>query len=204
MTRRIGPETHRKLNTARALTEGKRCWEMVWIEGMSYRAVAATMRMSVTTCWRRANLWHDWTMPVQWGNPVPRRLPPQRGTARCPRGRPYIPGHDGPVEYRPPRHLIPGQRCTKLRRDGQQCQAWCQRGGFVCSVHGGRIPQVQEAARRRVEELERESRELEQRGREDRGWHHHVMKTGAAQRSMFSGADLRRQERTETRNRRTA
>lgn len=204
MTRQFGPEAHQRLNSIRAVLQGKRAWELYWGFGLSYRQIASATGLSLTTCWRRANLYGDWTLPMQWGRPLPLQLPPQRGTTRCPRGRPYIPGHDGPVEYRRPRHLVPGQRCTKTRRNGLPCQAWCQRGAFVCRVHGGAARQVQEAARRRVEELEKESREVDWRGRIDPGFHNAMLKIGAAERTLFVGADRRRRERAATRQRRLA
>lgn len=43
------------------------------------------------------------------------------------------------------------QRCTaRSSRTGEQCKAWAIRGGTVCSVHGGRAPQVRRAAARRL------------------------------------------------------
>jgi len=42
-------------------------------------------------------------------------------------------------------------RCTAHRTDGAPCRAWAIRGGRVCAAHGGRAPQVREAARRRLE-----------------------------------------------------
>lgn len=205
MTRRFGPEAHIRLNTAQAVLVGKRCYELHWFAGLSYRQVADATGLSLTTAWRRANLYLDWTLPTQWGNPLPHRLPPQRGTEQCPNRRPSIPGHDTPVEHRRPRHLVPGQRCTKNRCDGKPCQRWCQRGAYVCGAHGGRAPQVQTAARRRVAELEAESRDLEMFDPlYDRGFHHEALKTGAARRRLAAGPEFRRRERTEARRRRSA
>ena len=202
MTRRFGPEAHRRSNSAQALTVGRRCYELHWFAGLSYRDVAVATWLSTTTAWRRSNLYLDFTLPRQWGTPLPRRLPPQRGTARQPRGRPAVAGHDTPVEYPRPRHLVPGQRCTKNRRDGLPCQRWCQRGAFVCGAHGGRAPQVQAAARRRVAQLEAESRELEMYDpRYDRPFHHAALQVGAAHRELFAGPDFRRRERTAQRRR---
>lgn len=46
---------------------------------------------------------------------------------------------------------IPPQRCSaKSQRSGTQCRKWAIRGGRVCDMHGGRAPQVREAAARRV------------------------------------------------------
>jgi len=42
------------------------------------------------------------------------------------------------------------RRCTAHRTDGQPCRAWAMNGATVCPAHGGRAPQVQAAARRRL------------------------------------------------------
>lgn len=43
------------------------------------------------------------------------------------------------------------------KRTGQQCRGWAIPGGTVCRIHGGRAPQVQEAARRRLLAAEAEA-----------------------------------------------
>ena len=45
--------------------------------------------------------------------------------------------------------------CGATRTNGQPCRAWAIHGGTVCATHGGRAPQVVEAARRRLDVLER-------------------------------------------------
>jgi len=40
--------------------------------------------------------------------------------------------------------------CTAHRTDGQPCRGAAINGGTVCAAHGGRAPQVKEAAARRV------------------------------------------------------
>jgi hypothetical protein len=48
----------------------------------------------------------------------------------------------------------PEKRCTaKSQRNGRRCGAYAIRGGNVCSIHGGRAPQVRDAAKARFEEL---------------------------------------------------
>lgn len=41
-------------------------------------------------------------------------------------------------------------RCTARNSSGKPCQAYPIAGGFVCSVHGGRAPQVVAAAKQRL------------------------------------------------------
>ena len=43
------------------------------------------------------------------------------------------------------RHL-----CTAHRRDGKLCRAPAIRGHWVCNKHGGQLPSVKEAAKRRL------------------------------------------------------
>lgn len=44
------------------------------------------------------------------------------------------------------------RRCTARRHDGQPCRRYAARGATVCRVHGGAAPQVQAAARRRLQQ----------------------------------------------------
>lgn len=46
--------------------------------------------------------------------------------------------------------MIPGQRCSAHRTDGEQCGAWAVRGTTVCYHHGGAAKQVRAKARREV------------------------------------------------------
>lgn len=50
------------------------------------------------------------------------------------------------------------RRCSARTSSGRPCRAWAIKGGTVCVTHGGRAPQVQKAARRRVEEEARRAR----------------------------------------------
>lgn len=181
MTRRAGPELHRRLNSALVLALGQQLADGYYEQRLTIRQLADAHGLSTTTCWRRLHLYLDWTLPLYNGNPLPHRLPAQRGTEACPSGRPAVPGHDGPPELPRPRHLVPGQRCTKQRRDGKPCRRWCQRGAFVCRTHGGAAPQVIAAARRRVAELEAEAREL----RLDRSEQHQLLQHGAVGRVLL-------------------
>lgn len=53
------------------------------------------------------------------------------------------------VEQLTARH--PRVRCTAhSSRHGRRCQAWAMRGMTVCVAHGGKAPQVRDAADRRV------------------------------------------------------
>jgi hypothetical protein len=45
--------------------------------------------------------------------------------------------------------------CGATRTNGETCRAWAIHGGTVCATHGGRAPQVREAALRRLDVLER-------------------------------------------------
>lgn len=48
----------------------------------------------------------------------------------------------------------PDRFCTAHRTNGEPCQNYALRGGFVCRFHGGGAPQVKAAnARRLLEEL---------------------------------------------------
>lgn len=197
MTRRAGPELYRRLDSVESLQLGQRLWLAHWRDGQSIRAIAAANEMSATTTWRRIWLFHDWSLPSMHGQPNPPR-PVQRSTARCPRGRPAIAGHDLPARHRVPRSMVPGQRCRAHRRDGKPCQAWAPRGGWVCLSHGGAAPAVRAAAARRVQELEDEI----PRNR----WHQHrrILQPAADRGELFGGGDLRRYERTQARRRRTS
>lgn len=55
---------------------------------------------------------------------------------------------------------FPAQRCTAHRSDGEPCKAWAITGGDVCVYHGGKAPQVREAARKRLEGLVPEALEV--------------------------------------------
>lgn len=44
------------------------------------------------------------------------------------------------------------RRCTARRHDGEPCRRYAARGATVCRVHGGAAPQVQAAARRRLQQ----------------------------------------------------
>lgn len=169
MTRRAGPETHRRLNVYQALADGEIALRMYYA-GKPWRVVAQHLGVSPSTARRRGLLFRDY-----------RPQPPE------------------------PRHLVPAMRCARRRSNGQRCEAWAIRGGWVCWTHGGAAPQVQAAAARRIAELEAEHDEMEAAGQPStRAFHNDLLKFGAQQGSLFVGADRRRWERTKTRKRRLA
>lgn len=50
-----------------------------------------------------------------------------------------------------PRGTIPAMRCRATSSmSGEQCKRWAIVGGTVCPFHGGSIPHVREAARKRL------------------------------------------------------
>ncbi|MFM9694531.1 hypothetical protein [Streptomyces europaeiscabiei] len=75
--------------------QGVEAVELVLGRGLSFREAADVMGLSVSTCWRRYWWVMDWTLPGRYGVKAG-RLPPQRGTRACPRGRPWIQELDGP------------------------------------------------------------------------------------------------------------
>ena len=76
---------------------------------------------------------------------IPRPPPAHAGTHERGSHPPY------PRLWQPPKRLRTRQRCTARRSDGQPCRAWAIHGGWVCAAHGGRAPQVAQAARERLE-----------------------------------------------------
>lgn len=46
------------------------------------------------------------------------------------------------------------RQCTATNRQGGRCKRWAIRGGTVCAMHGGKIPNVKAAAERRLAERE--------------------------------------------------
>lgn len=65
-------------------------------------------------------------------------------------------GSNTPVGFKPSKaHPIPPIRCTGTVRNGPraglQCGKWSIEGATVCLVHGGRLPNVKEAAAKTVE-----------------------------------------------------
>ncbi|MFJ8934209.1 hypothetical protein ACIRL0_00605 [Streptomyces sp. NPDC102365] len=69
--------------------------ELTLGRGFSFRQAATALDMSLSTAWRRHHFVMDWLLPERWGRKA-KRLPPQRGSRACPRGRPFIPELDGP------------------------------------------------------------------------------------------------------------
>jgi hypothetical protein len=195
MTRRVGPELSRRLDALVALELGQKLWLEHWRDSRSIRTIAAAHGMSATTTWRMIQLFHHFSLPSMHGAPNPPR-PVQRSTARCPRGRPAVAGHDFPARHRVPRSLVPAQRCRARPRDSRPCGARSLRGGLVCTSHGGGTAAARAAARRPVQALEAEvPRHL---------WHQHrqLLQPAADRRRLFAGSDIRGFERSEARRQR--
>ncbi|MFG2948160.1 hypothetical protein [Streptomyces adustus] len=93
--KRGGPYPHLRIPFEIKATQGMAVIELTLGQGLSYRQAANQLGMSPTTAWRRGHWVMDWLLPHHYGRPQG-PLPPQRGTAACPRGRPYLPTVDGP------------------------------------------------------------------------------------------------------------
>jgi hypothetical protein len=58
------------------------------------------------------------------------------------------------AKERDSRQVIAPKKCSaKSSRTGEPCKKYAIVGGSVCDTHGGRAPQVREAARRRIEAM---------------------------------------------------
>lgn len=92
--RQAGPTPHRRVPADIKATQGLAVLRLV-ADGASIRTAAAQTGLSASTAWRRMWWLRDWLLPDRYGVKA-RRLPPQRGTRLCPRGRPWIEELDGP------------------------------------------------------------------------------------------------------------
>lgn len=92
--RRGGPYPRLRLDLVIKATQGQEVVQLVLGEGRTFRQAGAALGISTTTAWRRYWFALDWTLPGYYGVKA-RRLPPQRGTRACPRGRPWIEELDG-------------------------------------------------------------------------------------------------------------
>jgi len=92
--RRGGPVPYLRLDLAVKVTQGLAVLERV-TAGATFRQAAAELGLSSTVAWRRYWFVLDWTLPGHYNQP-PGPIPPLRGSAACPRGRPYLPTVDGP------------------------------------------------------------------------------------------------------------
>lgn len=144
MRRRGGPAPYARLALA-VKVEQATVAHRLHAAGHSFAVIAEHMDVSLTTAWRRCHWFEDWTRPATVGQRI-RRIPPQRGTRACPRGRPCIPEVDHPELVARP------SRCMASRKsDGAECGNWAMRGQRTCRMHGGASPQAQRAAARRIE-----------------------------------------------------
>ncbi|WP_406462327.1 hypothetical protein OH768_44230 [Streptomyces sp. NBC_01622] len=98
INRRGGPYPHRRLSAAIKTSQGIAVLDLV-SAGATFRQAAAATGLSPTTAWRRAWWIRDFNLPRHFGR-APGPVPPQRGTAACPRGRPYLPTLDDPAPAR--------------------------------------------------------------------------------------------------------
>lgn len=143
MRGRGGPSPYVTLDLAVKVDQGAEAHRL-HSAGLTFAEVADRMGVSLTTAWRRCHWYEDWTRPATDGHPI-RRIPPQRGTRACPRGRPCIPEVDHPELAVQPRW------CRAQRKsDGRGCENRAMRGQSVCRMHGGSSPQARQAAARRV------------------------------------------------------
>jgi hypothetical protein len=84
-----GPYSRLRSNEFVRQQQAYRAWRLTELGGMSIRDAAETLGMSVTTTWRRARWFADYTLNSFYGLPNG-PVPHQRGTRACPRGRPII------------------------------------------------------------------------------------------------------------------
>lgn len=144
MRRRAGPSPYLRLDVAIKVEQGTEAHRL-HTAGLTFAEIADQMGVSLTTAWRRCCWFEDWSRPATVGLPI-RRIPPQRGTRACPRGRPCIPEVDHPEL------TIQSRRCAgRRKRDKGPCGNWAMRAQRVCRMHGGASPQARRAAARRLE-----------------------------------------------------
>lgn len=149
MRRRGGPTPYNRLDLAVKVEQGTTAHRLHQA-GLTFAEIAERLGTSLTTAWRRAHWYRDWSMPAEYGLPI-RRIPPQRGTAACPRGRPCIPE----VDHQEVREQRPRLCWARRKYDGGDCRNWAMRGQNVCRLHGGSSPQARRAAARRVDAARR-------------------------------------------------
>lgn len=143
MRGRGGPTPYLRLELAIKVEQATRAYRL-HIAGLTFEEIGVRMGVSTTTAWRRCHWYEDWTRPAMAGLRI-RRIPPQRGTRACPRGRPCIP------EVNHPELAIQPRWCGAQRKsDGRGCENRAMRGQYVCRMHGGSSPQARQAAARRV------------------------------------------------------
>jgi hypothetical protein len=97
--RQGGPYPRLRVPAPTKWIQGAAVADLVAVKGLSFRQAAAELDMSATTAWRRYWWVLDSTLPAYYGRPHG-PIPPQRGTAACPRGRPYLPTLDDPPKRR--------------------------------------------------------------------------------------------------------
>lgn len=141
MRRRGGPTPYLRLDLTVKVDQGTEAHRL-HTASFTFAEIAERLGMSLTTAWRRCRWYEDWTRPATIGLPI-RRIPPQRGTRACPRGRPCI-------EVDHPEVVIRPHRCGALRKNGDGCGNWAMRGQRTCRMHGGATVRARRAAAQRV------------------------------------------------------
>jgi hypothetical protein len=143
MTRRRGGPTPRlRLALATKVDQGSRAHQLHQA-GLSFAEIGEQPGLSETTAWRRCRWYEDWTLPATVGLPI-RRIPPQRGTAACPRGRPCVPEVDHPELHAPTGPAVwgsvPSRRPMPQPTDGWASAVQATRRGELASTPGRRPP----------------------------------------------------------------
>lgn len=91
-----GPYARLRVNEYTRQQQAYRAWRMTELDGMSIRQAAEALGLSVTTTWRRAKWWADYTLGPMYGLPFG-PVPHQRSTRACRRGRPIVLPLDAPA-----------------------------------------------------------------------------------------------------------
>jgi hypothetical protein len=136
MRRRGGPTPYLRLDLGVKVDQATQVHRLHG-DGATFAQIAERTGLSLTTCWRRFWWYRDWSEPAKVARPI-RRVPPQRGTAACPRGASVHSGggSSGDPRRSPATLLCPPQvRRGRLRLLGDAGAAgvpdarWCLAAG---------------------------------------------------------------------------